>query len=109
MVTMPTRHRDLITKRFLMAKNQVIALRIDGIRNDTQFAQSIGEYQQNLSKMENGERYPTLDMIGNLCRVYRVSPTWLILGTGKMFENSPLPPLPRLPRSLPPQDLQPEK
>lgn len=106
---MPKRYRDKVTARFLLAKNQIIALRINGVRNDSQFAESVGEYQQNISKMENGERYATVDMIGNMITIYGVSASWLFRGTGKMFEKLPLPPYPAIPRSLPPQDLQPEK
>lgn len=98
---MPTKYRDKITARFLQAKNQIIALRIHGIRNDSQFAESIGEYQQNISKMEKGDRYPTLDAIGNLITIYNVSPNWLILGTGPMFDKPPLPLEFSLPQSLP--------
>lgn len=79
-------YREDVVLRFLTAMNQIIAARKDGCKSDKDFAISIGEYQQNISKMVKGERYPTIDLIGRVCDIYHISPTWLIQGKGMMFE-----------------------
>jgi hypothetical protein len=69
-----------ITNRLLQMRDEVVR---DGLaKHRTEFAETIGEHQQNMTKMENGTRRPTLDQIGTACEVYGYSPTWLVLGIG---------------------------
>lgn len=69
-----------ITTRLLQMRDEVVR---DGLaKHKTEFAETIGEHQQNMTKLENGERRPTLDQIGKACETYGYSPTWLVLGIG---------------------------
>lgn len=68
--------------RFITTMNQIIALRKDGCRTDKDFAVSIGEYQQNISKFIKGERTSTVDQIGSACEKYHISLDWLFFGKG---------------------------
>lgn len=70
-----------ITQRFLLICDEVVR---DGqVKNKSIFADSIGEHQQNLSKMDGKGRTPTLDQIARVCELFGYSPTWLILGVGE--------------------------
>jgi hypothetical protein len=69
-----------ITKRFLLIVDEVI--REGSIGTRTEFAQAVGEHQQNLALMEKGTRAPTLEHIAVACKKFGYSPTWLVLGTG---------------------------
>lgn len=62
----------------------IIMVRLNGIKNATQFAHSIGEHPQNISKFENGDRFPTVDQICRLCLIYSISPSWVLLNQGEM-------------------------
>jgi transcriptional regulator with XRE-family HTH domain len=77
-------YRDEVSKRFLNAMRQIISERKQGCKTITQFAKMIGEHQQNISKMEKGERFPTIDQICRLCLIFDISPTWILLGEGEM-------------------------
>lgn len=69
-----------ITKRFLKIMAEAIAS--DQVKTRMEFAESIGEHQQNLSKMKQGTRAPTLEHIAIACKKYGYSPTWVMLGIG---------------------------
>jgi hypothetical protein len=74
-----------ITNRFLQMMEEVIT---DGLCiNRGDFANIIGEYPQNLGKMEKHERSPTLVQIANACQHFGYSPTWIILGIGDKIMN----------------------
>lgn len=74
-----------ITNRFLQLMNEVIK---DGLcKNRGEFAKAIGEYAQNLGKMEQHERSPTLVQVANACQHFEYSPTWLVLGVGEKRMN----------------------
>jgi transcriptional regulator with XRE-family HTH domain len=77
-------YRDKVTTRFLHAMRQIISERKQGCKTITQFAKLIGEHQQNISKMEKGERFPTIDQVCRLCLLFDISPTWILLGEGEM-------------------------
>jgi len=74
-----------VTQRFLQAMKQVIALEKEGITTRSEFAVIIGEYGQNISKMEQGSRYPTLESICRICTIFKVNPEWVLLGEGDMW------------------------
>lgn len=70
-------YKDDIRDRFVKAMKSILFARINECKIVSQFAKSIGEYQQNISKIEKGERYPTLDHIARLCDVFNYSAEWL--------------------------------
>lgn len=89
----PSIHKDYkeaITIRFLTCMRQVLMVRMKGCRTMKDFADFVGEHQQNLSKMEKGERSPTLDQTARLCEIFGFSPAWVILGKGNMQETAEL-------------------
>ena len=83
-------YKEDIRGRFLAAMRHIISKRMKDCSTVKDFASRIGEYAQNISKMENGERFPTLDHIGSICDVFGISPNWLILNNGDMFIESEL-------------------
>lgn len=77
---MKKQHTKSITQRFLQICSEVIQ---EGkVSNKTDFADSVGEHQQNLSQMEKGKRAPTLEQIATACKKYGYSANWLILNQG---------------------------
>jgi transcriptional regulator with XRE-family HTH domain len=74
-----------VTQRFLYAMKQVIALEREGVDTRAAFAQMIGEHSQNISKMEHGTRYPTIEAICLMCDAFKINPSWLLMGTGDMW------------------------
>jgi transcriptional regulator with XRE-family HTH domain len=79
------KHSEEVTARFVKAMDHVIARRLDGVDSRHAFAKKIGEYPQNFSKMEQGTRYPTLDQVHLICKLFDVDALWLLLGIGEMF------------------------
>lgn len=73
-----------VTKRFLKVMRLAIAERWNNVTNISEFTQLIGEYYQNISKMEAGTRYPTLEVVCITCLKFDISPAWLLLGHGEM-------------------------
>lgn len=80
-------YSEAVTQRFLMAMKDIIAKGIKEVRNRSQFAELIGEYQQNLSKMEKGGRYPTIDSLAKICTEFGVSERWLLTSRGNMYAS----------------------
>lgn len=69
-----------ITQRFLQVCAEVIQ---EGhVNSRKEFAESVGEHQQNLSLMDKGTRAPTLEQIAKVCIKFGYNANWLILGTG---------------------------
>ena len=77
-----------VAKRFIKAMKQSIADGLAGINNRSDFAARVGEYKQNISKMEAGVRCPTIDVLCRMCMEFGVSAEWLMLGNGQMFTHS---------------------
>ena len=73
-------HTYGITERFLLLMNEVIGS--GQAENRTSFAKTVGEYQQNLSAMERGDRAPTLEQAATACEAYEYSANWLLLNVG---------------------------
>lgn len=73
-------YKEDVRKRFLHEMRLIIAERRNKINSITAFANAVGEYQQNISKMEQGERYPTIDLLCRMCETFNVSPGKLLLG-----------------------------
>ncbi|AEB77665.1 repressor [Clostridium botulinum] len=53
--------------------------------NQSTFAKSLGLSQNHISSIEKGVRGLTTRTINDICRIYNVSPNWLINGTGDIF------------------------
>lgn len=76
---------ELVTKRLLKAMQCIIDEKIEGVTSKVEFATQVGEYKQNIRKMEIGTRYPTIDVLCNACLIFGIDPGWLLLGRGSMF------------------------
>ena len=74
-----------VAERFLKVMKQVIANELQDITTQKEFADKVGEYAQNISKIESGTRYPTIEMLCNTCIIFNVDPGWLLLEKGTMF------------------------
>ncbi len=53
--------------------------------NQVSFAKSIGMAQPNISKMMNGERQLSLDVLYRISDRYHINLHWLLTGVGEMF------------------------
>lgn len=84
---MTKKHTKQVTARFLKAMRQIIADELEGVTTKSQFAERVGEHQQNISRMVKGERYPTIDVLVNICLIFKVDPAWLLLNKGTMFPS----------------------
>jgi transcriptional regulator with XRE-family HTH domain len=82
---MSKQHSDAVRSRFLQAKTHILSNQLSGVKTLSQFADKVGEYSQNFSKMERGERYPTIDSICMLCLEFGISTSWLLLDIGDML------------------------
>lgn len=78
------KHSEEITRRFLQAARTCVANRVNDITTQTEFALMVGEYNQNISRMENGTRYPTIETLALTCEVFGIDANWLLLGVGDM-------------------------
>ncbi len=81
------KYTDSVTSRFIQICREVVAAGM--VANKTEFAESVGEYQQNLSLMEKGSRAPTIEQICLACEVYNYSPSWLMMGIGDKTMQKP--------------------
>lgn len=76
------------TKRFLEAMHEIIKrdrMNRGDITTVAAFAESIGQFPQNISKFNNNEKQVTLQMLIDICMKYKVNPTFIVLGKGEMF------------------------
>jgi len=85
-------HTAAITQRFLLLCEEAV---VDGLcKNRSAFLESVGEYQSNYSKFEDGIRAPTLEQIVKACELYGYSANWLVLNIGdkklKASDKKPL-------------------
>lgn len=76
-----------ITQRFLLAMDQV---RQQGKVTANTFAEKVGMSASNINRLRSsaGENAVTLEAIGRMCELYKVSPYWLLTGKGDMFTNA---------------------
>lgn len=75
-----------VTKRFILCHD---FLKESGsVRSSRQFALEINYLPQNLNKVLKGERDIPLEPLRSAIEVYRINPTYLYLGEGKMFMKS---------------------
>lgn len=90
---MRTKKTEAVTGRFLAAMHEIIKKnKIDKGRIATRqaFAESIGQSPQNFAKLNNNGQHVSMSIIAEVCRKYRVNPTYLILGEGDMFLSDDL-------------------
>jgi hypothetical protein len=73
-------HTLAITKRFLAIADELV--KEGTCKTRVEFMSAVGAHQQNLTPMEQGTRYPTLENIALTCKKYGYNPTWVILGVG---------------------------
>ena len=57
--------------------------KVRGLAKQIPFAKMLDIQQQVLSKIENGHRYPSIDIVIDLYNKIGVNPTWLLLGEGE--------------------------
>lgn len=80
-------YREGIGHRFIICMRQIIAERKNDCRTIKDFAGMVGEFPQNITKIERGERFPTLDQVARLCELFGFAPAWVLLGEGEMKQN----------------------
>ncbi|WP_346236703.1 hypothetical protein ABDK00_014270 [Niabella insulamsoli] len=80
-------YRQEIRSRFLEAIRTIIKDRAHGIKTVAELAPKIGAFQQNISLMEKGDRYPTLEQVAKLCETFEFSTEWIMLGKGQLQLN----------------------
>lgn len=81
-------HAKKITTRFLKGMALVINERILNIASKRAFALKIGLNPQDITLMENGTRYATLDNVYMLCKVFKFRTDWVILNSGETRETT---------------------
>ena len=57
--------------------------------NQPQLAERLGVSQQTLSTYERGTRELPMDVLGTLCRIFRISPAEIWIDLGKLPEGFP--------------------
>jgi transcriptional regulator with XRE-family HTH domain len=50
-----------------------------------QFAKNLGVSKETLIHYQKDRRHPDSVFLSNLCKIYRVDPSWLLLGAGEPF------------------------
>lgn len=75
----------VITSRIVEVMNELIASR--KVKNQNIFADIIGVKPPVVSRWVKQKSWATLDDVVTLCVKLKVSPMWIILGTGEMFLN----------------------
>ncbi len=75
-----------VTKRFIQCHD---SLKESGrVRSSRQFALEINYLPQNLNKVLKGERDIPMEALRSAIEIYRINPSYLYLGEGKMFLKS---------------------
>lgn len=77
-----------VTERFIQAANTIIYENKRAGKepsNMTQFAVSIGQLPQNVSKLFNKDQHTSTQILEATIRIHGVNPTWLFLNKGEMF------------------------
>lgn len=72
-----------ITSRVISAVERLIELGL--VKNQKEFCKLSGYKEANLSKIMNGERFAPLMLVHFLSFSFNLSPSWLILGKGPVF------------------------
>ncbi len=56
--------------------------KVRGGKSLTEFALGFGVHKNTLARYEKGEGVPDAAFLAKLCRIYRISPTWILTGRG---------------------------
>lgn len=80
-----------ITQRFIMAMDDIIS-KSKGKVTAASFSHKVKMSASNISRLRNsnGEHSVTLEALGRICEVYKISPYWLITGKGEKYGNAEL-------------------
>jgi len=71
----------------------VIGERIRKVRgglSQEAFAKNISVHKITVARWERGETSPDSDALQRICEVFKINPTWLILGEGPMRRSEPI-------------------
>jgi phage repressor protein C with HTH and peptisase S24 domain len=71
-----------------------ISIRLQELRGSQSrraFAEKVNTSESTLRNYENGTSYPGSDFLGGICNKLRISPDWLLLGTGPMYKDEAQP------------------
>lgn len=79
------RHVAAMTVRFL--EIYPCLKQIDAVQTLSAFAESIGLQRAHYYKILHGARMLTVNQISALIEIYKISPNWLFLGEGNMFQD----------------------
>lgn len=85
---MKTKHTAALTKRFLLAMNEIVKegkQKRGKIKSMRAFALSIGESAQNFQKIVTKGQDVSTSMIMKAHLKYRINCNWLFSGKGEMF------------------------
>ncbi len=72
-----------VTSRVINAIERLIELGL--VKNQKEFCKLSGYKEANLSKIMNGERFAPLMLVHFLSFSFNISPTWILLGKGPVF------------------------
>jgi phage repressor protein C with HTH and peptisase S24 domain len=70
----------------LAARLRDVRRALGDVERDT-FAESLGVSKTTIASYERGETTPDADVIASYVESYKISPEWLLLGTGSMFKS----------------------
>lgn len=72
-----------VTSRVVNAIERLIELGL--VKNQKEFCKLSGYKEANLSKIMNGERFAPLMLVHFLSFSFNISPLWILLGKGSVF------------------------
>lgn len=78
-------YKETATANFLLIMKEVISAGV--VKNKTEFAKLVGEYQQNIALMESGKRAPTIDQLATACELWGYSLNWIIMDRGPKMRD----------------------
>lgn len=74
---------NVVSQRFAKCHHQLKADK--RIRSSRQFAQAVDYLPQSLSEILKGRRDVTVELLRRVTEVYKINPTYLLMGSGPMF------------------------
>lgn len=79
-----------ITKRFLKAMDAIISDRENGKVTARDFGETVGMAGSNITRLRDADagHSVTVEAIAKICLNYDISPSWLILGDGEMYDQT---------------------
>jgi len=83
-------HTRIIASRFIQAMNIILELKLLDTVTKNDFAVKVGMTKQDITLVEKGDRYPTLDTVYYLCTIFSIDTNWIITGGGAPFCDAAL-------------------